>query len=187
MKHEIIDGQKWCSSCEKYHDISEFYVSKAYASGLQPTCKECCRLKNTEYRSNKRVYCHQCEEYLPVEEFYRGGTRVKHKSCNTCHNRVEKFKEKEKEKKRKIMEKRKYHRTKEYKNLQLWKKFRKYLINKYDINTIITIRPAELTEKFKLSKAKPTIVLKLAVSKGLLIADYDIIDGQSYWTIREIL
>lgn len=47
---------KVCNQCNKTKDKSEYYKMSASKDGLQPKCKECCKLVNENFRQTKPTY-----------------------------------------------------------------------------------------------------------------------------------
>lgn len=49
-------GVKYCSKCDKYLNISEFYQRKSSWGGASNRCIACCRSDNKEWRDKNAEY-----------------------------------------------------------------------------------------------------------------------------------
>lgn len=52
---EVPVGMKWCYKCREIKDLSEFYVAKRNANGVQSFCKSCARDISSSWRSRNRT------------------------------------------------------------------------------------------------------------------------------------
>jgi hypothetical protein len=73
-------GQKQCTNCERYKDISDFHKYAKAQDGLKPWCKHCVReydLKEDDPKrvmprklQGKKIHCRRCERYLDKTHFW---------------------------------------------------------------------------------------------------------------------
>lgn len=85
------NGNKQCTSCQEYKDVSDFHKYYKASDGLKPSCKICVKSydakENDPKRKNPRkynkfgqVHCMRCKQYLDESKFpKRDGTKYKTK------------------------------------------------------------------------------------------------------------
>lgn len=85
IEHKVIDGKecKQCSGCTTYKQLDVFGKKATMSDGLQPSCKDCLKLKKASitdkitqynkeyYQKNKEKENTRCKEYREAHPGYQ--------------------------------------------------------------------------------------------------------------------
>ncbi len=89
-------GEKQCTKCLGYKNISEFHKYSKAQDGLKPWCKPCVREYDLSEDDPKRkmprkyvdgkINCRECGKYFDVENFsIRKNTNIRCNECTIVH------------------------------------------------------------------------------------------------------
>ena len=93
------DGLKWCSTCKKWKEESEFYKSKRSKDGLDSCCKQCdserekrryfANVEESRKRNMNRSYKYNCG--ITIDD-YNKMFEQQSECCAICHRHQSEFK-----------------------------------------------------------------------------------------------
>jgi hypothetical protein len=92
-------GQKQCTKCKVYKDISDYHKYSKSIDGYKHYCKSCVKDYDFEEYGDKRIFtpliktdtdkqCRRCEKMYPMKEYNRPNSKYFHSYCNKCSNQL---------------------------------------------------------------------------------------------------